>query len=108
MEKGDWGKLRAELEKTVYDGATSFDGLTDDPAVGEWLLFSDGLVNYGVSQTATRLPLRAPVHTVLASPLANPALLRGLAQRQAGEFVNLLSTSPVAATRLLRNESLRF
>ena len=104
---GDWSKLRAELEKTVYDGATSFDGLTDDPAVGEWLLFSDGVVNYGVSQTATALPLRAPVHTVLASPFANPAFMRGLAQRQGGESVNLLGTSPVLAAGLLRNESLR-
>jgi len=107
VENGDWGKLRAELEKMTYDGATSFDGLADDPAVGEWLMFSDGLVNYGVSQTAPTLPLRAPVHMVLASPLANPALMRGLAQRQAGEFVNLLTTSPVTAARILRNESLR-
>ena len=107
VAKGDWSKLRAELEKVVYDGATSLDGLTDDPAVGEWLLFSDGLLNYGGSQTAAVLPLRAPVHTVLASPLANPAFLRGVAQRQAGEFVNLLTATPVAAARVLRSESLR-
>jgi tetratricopeptide (TPR) repeat protein len=107
VKNGDWSKLRNELKKMVYDGATSFDGLTDDPTVGEWLMFSDGLVNYGVAQSATTLPLRAPVHTILASPQANPALLRGVAQRQAGEFVNLLTATPVAAARLLRTESMR-
>src|ERR1019366_4124325 len=62
VKNGDWSKLRKELEKTVYDGATSFDGLVDDPTVGEWLMFSDGLVNYGTAQSATTLPLHAPVH----------------------------------------------
>lgn len=107
VENGDWRKLRAELTKMVYDGATSFDGLADDPAVGEWLLFSDGLVNYGVTQAAASLPLRAPVHTVLASPQAHPARLRGLAQKQSGVFINLLTTKPAAAAHLLRLETLR-
>lgn len=107
IKHSDWSKLRSELEGIVYDGATSFDGLTDDAAVGEWLLFSDGLVNYGVSQTTTTLPLHAPVHTVLTSARSNPAFLRGLAQRQAGEFVNLLDTAPADGARLLRNDSLR-
>jgi hypothetical protein len=107
VENGDWQKLRTELTKTVYDGATSFDGLADDPAVGEWLMFSDGLVNYGLTQAAAALPLRAPVHTILASPQAHPALLRGLAQKQSGVFVNLLTTKPAAAAHLLRLETLR-
>ena len=107
VENGNWDELRHTLKNIAYDGATSFDGLADDPAVSEWLMFSDGLVNYGVTHAAPKLPLRAPVHTVLASPQANPALLRGMAQRQAGEFVNLLNTAPEAAARLLRNESWR-
>ena len=107
VKNGDWAKLRSELKNMTYDGATSFDGLTDDATVGEWLMFSDGLVNYGVSQSAATLPLRAPVHTVLAGPRANPALLQGIAQRQAGEFVNLLSLTPAESARRLRSESLR-
>ncbi|MEO6992463.1 MAG: VIT domain-containing protein [Lacunisphaera sp.] len=107
VENGNWTKLRRELKQMVYDGGTSFDGLVDDPAVGEWLMFSDGLLNYGVAQTATVLPFHAPVHTILASSQANPALLRGIAQRQAGEFINLLNTAPEAGARLLQLESLR-
>ncbi len=105
IHHGNWDELRSALTTLVYDGATSFDGLTDDPTVGEWIMFSDGLVNFGVTQATTKLPLRAPVHTVLASPHANAARLRGLAQRQAGEFVNLLVTAPKDAALRLREES---
>lgn len=44
---GDWSALRAALEATVYDGATRAGGWTPDPTVGEYLLFGDGLFNYG-------------------------------------------------------------
>ncbi|MDD2763959.1 MAG: VIT domain-containing protein [Opitutaceae bacterium] len=105
VQGGDWSALKRELENTIYDGATSLDGLKDDPAVGEWLLFSDGLLNYGTA--SARLPLHGTVHAVLASPRADPAWLRGLANRQAGEFVNLLEMDPARAAAVLRSESLR-
>lgn len=107
VKKGDWSALRRELEAVVYDGATSFDGVTDLPGVGEWLLFSDGLVNYGTTRATDRLPLRGAVHAVLAGARGNPAFLRGLALRQAGEFVNLLDTTPAAAATRLRSQALR-
>ncbi|MCL2887216.1 MAG: DUF2135 domain-containing protein [Betaproteobacteria bacterium] len=104
---GKWGELRAALEKMAYDGATSFDGLADDTSVGEWLLFSDGLVNFGVSQNLAKLPLRAPVHVVSAAASAAPALLRGLAARGGGEYVDLLAIDAKAATARLRQTSPR-
>lgn len=105
IKQGDWSELRHELEAIVYDGATSFDGLVDDQTVNEWLLFSDGLLNYGVTQTATKLPFHAPVHTVLSSQKADPALLRGQAGQNKGEFVNLFATTPERSAGLLRIES---
>ncbi|MCL2022422.1 MAG: DUF2135 domain-containing protein [Betaproteobacteria bacterium] len=100
---GKWVELRAALEKTVYDGGTSFDGLADDAAVDEWLLFSDGIVNFGVTQTIEKLPFRAPVHTVSASASAAPMFLRGLAARGGGEYADLLALdAETAATRLRR------
>ncbi|HWA24478.1 MAG TPA: VIT domain-containing protein, partial [Lacunisphaera sp.] len=107
VEKGNWTALRRELEKTVYDGATSFEGLVDDPDVQEWLLFSDGLVNYGSSQDTAALSLRRPVHAILSGIGANPAFLRGVASRHHGEFVNLLETDAREAARFLRSESIR-
>ena len=107
VRQGSWKELRRELEKTVYDGATSLDGLTDDPAVEEWLLFSDGLLNYGASSRAPRLPVRGVVHAVLAAARADPAWLRGVASRHAGEFVDLLAIKPAEAAIRLRTASLR-
>jgi tetratricopeptide (TPR) repeat protein len=107
VRHGDWGALKAELQNTVYDGATSALGLTDDPAVEEWLLFSDGLFNYGAAHPAARLPLAGVVHAVLAAPVADPAWLRGLAWRHGGEFVNLLETLPADAAAQLRLETVR-
>jgi len=107
VAKGDWSALRRELDRTAYDGATSFDGLADDPAVGEWLLFSDGLLNYGTNRTLAALRLRAPVHALLCGTRANPAFLRGVARQHGGEFVNLLETDAREAARLLRTESAR-
>ncbi len=107
VRQGSWKELRRELEKTVYDGATSLDGLADDPTVEEWLLFSDGLLNYGASSRAPRLPVHGVVHAVLAAAQADPAWLRGVASRQAGEFVDLLATKPADAAVRLRTASLR-
>ncbi|MDR1011111.1 MAG: DUF2135 domain-containing protein [Opitutaceae bacterium] len=106
VRDGKWAELRAALEKTIYDGATSFDGLADDASVDEWLLFSDGLVNFGVTQTLEKLPLRVPVHTVNASASAAPALLRKLAVGSGGEFVDLMAIGADAARFRLRWHSL--
>ena len=103
---GKWVELRAALEKTAYDGATSFDGLVET-AADEWLLFSDGLMNFGVTQNLEKLPLRAPVHVIAASMSAAPALLRGLAERGGGEYVDLLTIDAKAATTRLRQTSPR-
>lgn len=46
---GDWRALRSALERTVYDGATNFSSFVPDAkaATQEYLLFTDGLGNFG-------------------------------------------------------------
>ncbi len=107
VRSGNWTALRRALEQTIYDGATSLDGIKDDPAVEEWLLFSDGLINYGVTPAGAKLKLRGPVHALLASPRADPTWLRSFAARHDGEFVNLLETAAPAAAARLRARSVR-
>ncbi|MCL2715232.1 MAG: DUF2135 domain-containing protein [Alphaproteobacteria bacterium] len=107
VRDGNWADVRAALEKTVYDGATSFDGLADDASVDEWLLFSDALVNFGSTQAIDKLPLRAPLHAVNASTRAAPEFLRGLAARGGGEYADLLAMDAQAAAARLRQVSLR-
>jgi tetratricopeptide (TPR) repeat protein len=107
VKNGNWSALKQELTATIYDGATSLDGLADDPSVKEWLLFSDGHINYGVTAPSAALPFRGAVHSILASPGADSAWLRRAALRHGGEFTNLLTTAPAAAAAHLRSASLR-
>ncbi len=118
VEGGDWSALRRELEATAYDGATDLHaGLHPGvfaPAVGEVLLFSDGLSNFGDAESAplTRLPLYA----VLSSGRADATRLRSLAEARGGALIDLLggegpSTRKAVSllleqpTRLVRMES---
>lgn len=44
---GDWSALRKTLETAVYDGASDLADWAPEAGIGEYLLVSDGLRNYG-------------------------------------------------------------
>src|SRR5450830_1343092 len=44
---GDWQALRKSLQETVYDGASALADWQPQADVNEYLLVSDGLLNYG-------------------------------------------------------------
>ncbi len=48
LAKGQSGILIEELESTIYDGASALADWQPQPDVDEYLMFSDGLRNYGV------------------------------------------------------------
>ena len=86
VNQGNWAELRQALENTSYDGATRFDLVSPVDGVGEVLLLSDGLANYGAG------PLRdlgAPVFCISAAPGTDAAALRVIAERSGGRFVDL-------------------
>lgn len=101
---GDWDTLRRALEATVYDGATNFAALPALPGAGEWLLFSDGLANYGGEAAAAPA---VPVFTVAAALRSDPARLRGLAERSGGRHIDLLALRPDEARARLLERSTR-
>lgn len=107
VSRGNWSDLKRELDRVVYDGATSMDGLKDDSSVDEWLLVSDGLINYGADAARAMLPFKAPVHTIASGVQSNATMLRALAMWHAGEFVNLMASDPTEAATTLRSQSLR-
>jgi Ca-activated chloride channel family protein len=47
IRDGDWSALRKVLETTIDDGASDLADWTPDTGIGEYLLVSDGLQNYG-------------------------------------------------------------
>jgi len=96
---GDWRELRAALEATPYDGATNLGAFVPDTAVPEYLLFSDGLSNFGAQALAVP---RVPLYSVSAANKSDPALLRQIAEASGGRFIDLTAdTAQQAARKLL-------
>lgn len=88
------------LKDTTYSGATRYTGLNKAvPGRADvCLVFSDGHATIG-SFSAERWPCR--VMTVSSSPLARRDILRQLAARNAGAYVDLLTVSREDMMRLL-------
>ena len=82
---GDWSDLRKMLSATVYDGATDLADWTPAQGIGEYLLVSDGLRNYG----AQAMPTLAPNQRLyaLASTAADATRLTALAESRGGRLV---------------------
>ena len=78
---GHWDSLRSALEATVYDGASALAEWQPQADVGEYLLVSDGLLNYGGAFYFVQIFCRS-FQAVFLSVLAqsfNPSLYcRGL------------------------------
>ena len=98
ISNGDWSALKRALETTPYDGATQLGVFTPESGVGEYLLFSDGLDNFGERPLGK---LEVPLYTVSAATRADPARLRQLAEAGASKFIDLVSTTPADAARAL-------
>lgn len=85
---GDWSALRRELESTVYDGASAPGGWAPQAGVGEYLLFGDGLFNYG-AEGFPRLAAGQRLYALnSAGAAADGARLSALAQASGGRLVS--------------------
>jgi TonB-dependent SusC/RagA subfamily outer membrane receptor len=80
---GLWKELMEVINKTVYDGATSYEKLFKDD-VEEFLLFSDGLDNMDVLQP----PLNKPIH-VITSVVSNEKRLKLISELSEGSYNKL-------------------
>ncbi len=106
LSGGNWTELKSRLEKLTYDGATNFGALTKWPVAGEYLFFSDGLSTYGNIEQMV-LP-GATVHTINASPNANYPVLKYMAAKTGGTFINLNELPIGSAEKLLMQQQLLF
>lgn len=97
---GDWRALRRALETTVYDGASALNEWKPQADVDQYLLFSDGLVNYGTA----RAPVLAPHQRLFAlnsAVSADTARLAALAELNRGELIVVDPQRPGEAARAL-------
>jgi len=101
---GDWQALRAMLEKAVYDGATNLGAFRPEPQVREYLLFSDGLVNYGDAPFAA---VAVPLYAVSSAVRADAVFLRHIADRSGGRWIDLTRGTLREAAHVLLSSSTR-
>ncbi|MBT8253099.1 MAG: TonB-dependent receptor plug domain-containing protein [Flavobacteriaceae bacterium] len=84
VENSDWSALRRELQKTIYDGASTYDYLFKDQ-VDEYLLFTDGVENLSKLDP----PTTKPIHIVSSIDDTNTTDLKLVSDKSSGRFVYL-------------------
>lgn len=103
---GNWSELRSKLENMVYDGGTDFTTLEYRSNTDEYLFFSDGLNTYGNIES---MPFaNKPVTTINAAPEADYPLLKYIAAKTGGTFINLNEQPVDAAFEHLTHQPLQF
>ena len=103
VRDGNWDGLRLALQATVYDGGTNLGDFQPQHGLGEYLLFSDGISNFGGKPFPHA---QVPVYAINASRKADPAALRHIAERSGGRYIDLVADSrSVAAGKLLNSAS---
>ncbi len=104
IARGDWAPLRKALEAVAYDGATNPGALRPVPDAREYLLFSDGLGNFGAQPFPD---LKAPVFAASAASQADFAALRHIAEKSGGRAVDLVRQEPAEAAAALLGDGPR-
>ncbi len=100
--KKDIAALLNQLRALRYDGATRLDQLAFNAEADEILLFTDGINTIG-SETVD-LP-EVPIQVVTSSSGSNYGLLKSVAGKTGGTFINLAAmTSAKALDQLQSNE----
>lgn len=91
IRNGDWSALKNSLKNTVYDGASALSQWPVQKDVGEYLLFSDGLSNYG----NTPFPVLANtqrLYAINSAVSADPVRLSALSEITGGRYIPLQAT----------------
>jgi hypothetical protein len=103
---GDWQTLRKALQDTVYDGASALADWQPQAEVNEYLLVSDGLMNYGGKQFPQLSP-RQRLYVMNSAVSAETARLSALAERNGGKLLTVQADRPGAAAEKLLTDGLQ-
>ena len=101
---GEWQALRRRLEAITYDGATQLGAMKPPAGTELALLFTDGLGNYG---NTPLVPPDIPLYALNAATSADASLLRRVAERSGGAYLDLLALPAAAAVQALTTERTR-
>lgn len=88
IEHGKWDGLRKALQSLPYDGASALGDWQVDPKVEEYLMFSDGLSNFG-AKTFPELGEHQRLFTLDAASVGDSDLLQTWATHRHGRLIQL-------------------
>jgi len=103
VRDGNWDELRKALKQTVYDGASALGDWKPESKVGEYLLFSDGLINYGTG-SFPMLTKKKRLYALNSATSSDSGWLAAQAERTGGRLIQVSALSPGAAAESLLTE----
>ena len=102
VKNGNWQNLKAYLQTLKYDGATDGNAMNFSPKCDEYLLFSDGIFNFGAkdfSVTEAVKQIKTPITVINSTAVANTAKMQYLAGATGGNFIDLTTLSTAEAVK---------
>ncbi|QQV03974.1 MULTISPECIES: VIT domain-containing protein [Chryseobacterium] len=102
--EGNWSALKNKILNLKYDGGTDFGALKEINEVEEYLLFSDGISNFG----DLAIKFKKPLNSISSTPTSDFNLLKLLANQSGGNFVNLNELDTQSALKTYKRLPVRF
>ena len=102
VKNGNWQSLKAYLQTLKYDGATDGNAMNFSPKCDEYLLFTDGIFNFGAkdfSVTEAVKQIKTPITVINSTAVANTAKMQYLAGATGGNFIDLTTLSTAEAVK---------
>jgi len=106
ISDGNWEALRTYLDKLEYDGGTQLGSLNISKLKGEkFLLFSDGLSNFGNNEVHIS---DKPIYSITTNFVSDFSYLKFLAASSGGQFINGSELTVREIAGKLNNSPYRF
>ncbi|MBQ0151544.1 MAG: DUF2135 domain-containing protein [Chryseobacterium sp.] len=104
ISSGDWSSLKSKILNLKYDGGTDFGALKEVAGAEEYLLFSDGISNFGDLTTRFKKPL----NSITSTPTSDFNLLKLLSSQSGGNFINLNESDTQTALKTYKKLPVKF
>ncbi|MGE6395230.1 VIT domain-containing protein [Chryseobacterium scophthalmum] len=104
VSQGNWSEMKARILNLKYDGGTDFGALKEINGIEEYLLFSDGISNFG----DLMMKFKKPLNSIASTPTSDFNLLKLLANQSGGNFINLNELDTQSALKTYKKLPVRF
>ena len=109
VANGNWNELMSVLLKAIFDGGTDFSQINLDNITGdEILFFSDGISTLSDADFLKNATDKRPIHCIVSSAKADYSMMRLIAGKTKGKFININALSQEKLKNEVLNETLQF